>query len=115
METLATLKLLLEETKKIHGLLAEHLPNSNRINPAPQPASEPPEHVDITRVIEYLGISKGTFYNEVNGKLLKPIITVGRRPYFLKSDVVELMTEKKETNISGFKRLNTEREKKANT
>ncbi|MFB2119942.1 helix-turn-helix transcriptional regulator [Parapedobacter sp. 2B3] len=113
METLATLKLLLEETKKIRDLLAERIPRHGQRSPAPQLATEPPEHVDITWVTEYLGISKGTFYNEVNGKLLKPIITVGRRPYYLKSDVMRLMTEREKKHL-GFRKLNIEQKNRAN-
>jgi len=113
METLTTLKLLLEEARKIHDLLAERMPEPGRIDDVPQPTDEVPEHVDITWLTEYFQISKGTFYNEVDGKLLEAILNIGRRPYYLKSDVIKLMTERKKKHL-GFKKLNTEREKQAN-
>ena len=111
METHATLTLLLEETKKIHDLLAERIPKHDKTNPVPSPTNEAPEHVDITWLTEYFGISKGTFYNEVDGKLLEAILNIGRRPYYLKSDVIELMTERKKKHL-GFRKLNTERKKR---
>ncbi|MBK1440959.1 hypothetical protein JHJ32_13245 [Parapedobacter sp. ISTM3] len=112
METNLVLTLLLEETRKIRDLLAEHLPKHGQVNPAPRPANELPEHVDITWLTDYFGISKGTFYNEVDGKLLEAVLNIGRRPYYLKSDVIELMTERKKKHL-GFKKLNTDRKKKA--
>ena len=112
METNATLTLLLEETRKIHDLLAERIPDPSQADSVPQLTDEVPEHVDITWLTDYFQISKGTFYNEVDGKLLEAILNIGRRPYYLKSDVIELMTERKRKHL-GFKKLNTERKSKA--
>lgn len=49
-----------------------------------------PEHVDAKWVMQTLGITSSTFYRSVNKILLFPAITIGRRPYFLKSDVIFL-------------------------
>src|SRR5690606_22070704 len=111
METHVTLARLLEETKKIHNLLAERISKNNQINSTPQATEEIPEHVDITWIIDYFGISKGTFYNEVDDKLLKAALYIGRRPYYRKSDVIELMTERKEKHLI-FRKLNSERKNK---
>lgn len=113
METNAKLILLLEEIRKIYDLLAKRLPEHPKTPPEPQPTNEPPEHVDITWLTEYFEISKGTFYNEVDGKLLEAALNIGRRPYYLKSDVIKLMTERKKKHL-GFKKLNDERKKKEN-
>lgn len=49
-----------------------------------------PEHVCIQWICTKLDIKRSTFYASVNGVLLFPILKVGRRSYFLKSDVVAL-------------------------
>ena len=113
METDTTLIRLLEELKKIHDLLADRIPEHRPMVPEQQSTQEVPEHVDITWLTGYFGISKGTFYNEVDGKLLEAILNIVPRPYYLKSDVIELMTESKKKHL-GFKKLNTERNKKEN-
>lgn len=52
--------------------------------------NEVPEHVDTKWVMQTLGITSSTFYRSVNKILLFPVITIGSRPYYLKSDVIFL-------------------------
>lgn len=54
---------------------------------------EIPEHVSIDWICTKLNIIRSTFYKSVNGVLLSPVLKVGRRPYFLKSDVVDLFNK----------------------
>lgn len=54
-----------------------------------------PPYVDIECICKMLDISRSTFYESVNGKLLFPVVKVGRRPYFLKSEVAALFERTK--------------------
>lgn len=49
-----------------------------------------PEHVTISWIIDKLEIQRSTFYKSVNNILLFPVLKAGRRPYYLKSDVIDL-------------------------
>src|SRR5690606_5951306 len=113
METPAVLALILDEIKKIRNFLATDTLVQGQLSSATQPPNEVPEHVDITWITDYFGISKGTFYNEVDDKLLKAALYISRRPYYLKSDVIKLMTERKEKHLI-FRKLNSERKNKNN-
>ena len=56
-----------------------------------------PEHVCIQWICTKLDIKRSTFYRSVNKILLFPVTIVGKRPYFLKSDVVALFNKTKGT------------------
>lgn len=49
-----------------------------------------PDHVPISWIINKLEIRRSTFYKSVNNILLFPVLKVGRRPYYLKADVIDL-------------------------
>ncbi|QQD15434.1 helix-turn-helix transcriptional regulator [Sphingobacterium sp. UDSM-2020] len=54
-----------------------------------------PPYVDIEWICSVLDISRSTFYESVNRILLFPVVKVGRRPYFLKSEVAALFERTK--------------------
>lgn len=111
METLSTLHRLLKEVQQIRQLVAKRFTEDPLKPSKNEPNTEVPEHVDITWIVDYFQISKGTFYNEVDGQLLDPILYIGRRPYYLKSDVLALMQERKKGHLR-FKKLNDRRKRK---
>lgn len=77
--------------------------------------SDPPEHVGVKWVIGYLNMVRSTFYKEVFEQLLWPVNRIGGRPYFLKSEVVELMVrrEKGQWTYSKLRKLKEKNAKKA--
>ncbi|MEN5233614.1 hypothetical protein [Sphingobacterium faecium] len=52
-----------------------------------------PDYVNIEWICTQLDIRRSTFYKSVNRILLFPVLKVGRRPYFLKSDVIALFNK----------------------
>ncbi len=75
----------------INALLKQLMDLTTRYLNIPNVAiNDIPEHVDAKWVMQTLGITSSTFYRSVNKILLFPAITVGNRPYFLKSDVIFL-------------------------
>lgn len=52
---------------------------------------EEPEHVTTQWVADYLKIARSTFYAQVHKKLLFPVKKIGKRPYYLKPEVMALM------------------------
>lgn len=75
----------------------------NYFGTAPVDATEPdplmpdqkptvlPQHLTVSEVIDYFEVSQATFYRNIKGILIKPVNKVGKRPYYLLSDVEELM------------------------
>lgn len=55
--------------------------------------AEIPDYVSIQWICTRLNIMRSTFYKSVHGILLSPVVKVGRRPYFLKSDVIDLFNK----------------------
>ena len=68
-----------------------------------------PEHMCVQEVINYLEISRSTFYKEVPGKLLSPVKKIGNRSYYLKEDVMMLMV-KHEKGAWTYSKLAKEKE-----
>lgn len=56
------------------------------------------EHVDLHWIIEKLGIGKTTFYRQVRGRLLKPVLRIGAREYYSRTEVCELLHRHKDTH-----------------
>jgi hypothetical protein len=54
-----------------------------------------PAHVSIDWILIKLDIKRSTFYRSVNNILLFSVLTIGQRPYFLKSDVIQLFNKTK--------------------
>lgn len=73
-----------------------------------------PEHMCVQGVIDYLEISRSTFYKEVLGKLLFPVKRIGNRPYYLKADVMMLMV-KHEKGAWTYSKLAKEKRQAENT
>jgi hypothetical protein len=57
----------------------------------PPVRKELPVHVTVEWVITYLEIHRSNFYRNVYRKLIRPVLYVGRRPYYLRSDVEMLL------------------------
>ncbi len=68
-----------------------------------EPKADPPQHGDANWVIDYLEISESTFYRNVRGKLLTPVLRIGTREYYDREEVYDLLRRVKETRRSvGF-------------
>lgn len=50
-----------------------------------------PEHLTVNEVADYFDVSIANFYRNINKVLIVPVMKVGNRPYYLRSDVEELM------------------------
>jgi len=50
-----------------------------------------PEHVTVDWILNFLQIHRSNFYRNVNDKLIKPVLHVGKRPYYLKKEVLQLL------------------------
>lgn len=70
-----------------------------------------PKHMCVQEVIDYLEISRSTFYKEVVGKLLFPVKKIGNRSYYLKADVMMLMA-RHEKGAWTYSKLAKEKEAK---
>ncbi len=82
---------LQKHSDDIHALLKQLTDITVRyLNIPAVTINEVPEHVDTKWVMQRLGITSSTFYRSVNKILLFPAITIGSRPYYLKSDVIFL-------------------------
>ncbi len=57
-----------------------------------------PEHVDLRWIIEQLGISRTTFYRQVKGRLLQPVLRIGTREYYRREEVCELLHRHKDSH-----------------
>ncbi|SEM04778.1 Helix-turn-helix domain-containing protein [bacterium A37T11] len=57
---------------------------------APPTKETLPEHVDIVFICNYLGVHRATFYRRVHEKLIQPLFKIGRRSYYLLSDLINL-------------------------
>ena len=74
----------LEELKLIRRILENHLVISRS-------GGEPvKEHVEIEWVVDFLGISRSTFYRHVKGRLLHPVFTAGKRELYARQEVMDL-------------------------
>ncbi|WP_400261988.1 hypothetical protein ACFX5U_20790 [Sphingobacterium sp. SG20118] len=82
----ATLLPLMEECAE---LLSSHLSSPET------PLNHIPEYVSIIWIIDKLDIKRSTFYRSVNQILLFPVLRVGKRPYYLKADVIALFDKTK--------------------
>lgn len=84
-------KQVLLEVKQLNQLLRETTrPAALAAGNAGIEPAIPPEHVTTDWIIDYLGIHRNTFYNQVYGQLLLPEFYVGKRPYYLKEDVTNM-------------------------
>ncbi|TDQ80305.1 helix-turn-helix domain-containing protein [Sphingobacterium yanglingense] len=50
-----------------------------------------PRHLTVSEVIDYFEVSQATFYRNIKNVLIHPVNKVGNRPYYLFSDVEEVM------------------------
>ncbi|MFB2118442.1 hypothetical protein [Parapedobacter sp. 2B3] len=84
IEIIEKLTELLEVTKDIREFMPRRKPST----------SEPPQLVDNIWVMEFLGIKRTAFYENVWRKELTPVRKVGRKEYYDKKDVFELLRKK---------------------
>lgn len=80
-----------EETRRTVSAIVTILNLIETETPCSQ-AEALPEHFSVQEVADYLGIHTSNFYRNVHEKLLFPALKIGRRTYYLRSDVRDLFT-----------------------
>lgn len=88
MEKLSTKRKLLLTVQRIADLLEQLV---DQKSPEVNPYGEGPEHVTVDWIADFLQIHKSNFYRNVNHKLIKPVLYIGKRPYYLRQDVHKLL------------------------
>lgn len=58
---------------------------------SPPHLSEPPEHVTINWILDFLNVGRSTFYRCIRNQILFEVCRIGNRPYYLKKEVTALM------------------------
>lgn len=88
MDKLSTKRKLLLTVERIAELLEKLVDQKSSDTKA---HDEQPEHVTVEWIADFLQIHRSNFYRNVNHKLIKPVLYVGKRPYYLKRDVEKLL------------------------
>ncbi|MBL1411234.1 helix-turn-helix domain-containing protein [Sphingobacterium faecale] len=85
--------LLSQQNEFLKGYLYPVADNNTEPQPV-VPVQKPevlPRHLTVSEVIDYFEVSQATFYRNIKDVLIHPVNKVGNRPYYLYSDVEEVM------------------------